>query len=224
MPCFTAEDEPGVHIGIGLFDHFQIGHKVFPGSGRAQVQLIKDLFVVKETGHGHVGAHTVLVAAGDVGAALPHGGDQSVPPFIHIGQIQVFSLVHIFLLVCSHDIRRLTGGKLDFNNVAGIVLILLLHSDAIALGIEIGDDFIDQIDSLHFTGEKCQVHISCLRRSGRTALTGGRCGLCRFRTTACKAGQNQAYCHKQRNTAFHFVPPFYKYFFRLPPWVILVLL
>ena len=64
---------------------------------------------------------------------------------------------HVAAIVRVDDIRGLRGGELDFDDVAGIVLIFLLHNDSRVLCVEIGDNLIEKIDRLNLARE--EVHL-----------------------------------------------------------------
>lgn len=171
VPGFLAEDEPRYHIGLLFFDNFQIADEFIPGGGGRQAQLGKNLLIVEETSHGHICADTVLFAGLQIGAAFPHGGNQTIPPIIHIADIQVFALINEFLFIGGHDIRHFVAGEFNLDDVAGIILIFLFHHDARVLRIEIGNDFIEKIDRLNLSREEVHLGFSeggdCRQRQGQ---------------------------------------------------------
>lgn len=107
--------------------------KLFPTWSRGQAEICKHLLVIEEARHGHVGADTVLVAAGKIRAAFLHGRNQAVPPLAHVVQREIFALIDKLLLIGRHDIRHRVGSELDLDDVARVLLVLLLDGDAIGL-------------------------------------------------------------------------------------------
>ena len=126
-----------------------------------QIQTVKNLLVVEEAGHGHIGADTILLTGIEIGAVGLHGRNQTIPPLIHFTEIHILALINKFLFIGCHNVRSFSGGKLDFDHAAGIVLIFLLHSNTIALRIVFSNDFINQVNRFHLAGEEGQIGFSC---------------------------------------------------------------
>ena len=189
VPCLAAENKPGGDVRHFLLDGLEHGLKLVPlGREFGVARLGKDVLVVEESRHRHVGADAERLALVDVGAGELHLRAHPVPELVQIGQVHVFPFVHKPLLIGGHDVGHLVGGKLDLDDIARILLVFLFHHDAILRRVEILDDLVHHVNGLDLSGEQFDVHDLAVSRSGRSlaaAASGGRCA-------ALAAGQQSA--------------------------------
>ena len=143
MPGFLAKDKPRIYVRLFFMNHGQVLYKFIPGSRGGQSQLVEAFLVVEETGHGHIGADAILLAGLQIRAAFPHGGNQAIPPFVHVAQIHVLALIHEFLLIRGHHVGHFTAGEFHLDDRTGIVLVFLLHYNAGIGCVKTINDFVE---------------------------------------------------------------------------------
>ena len=202
VPGLAAEDEPGGHIRHLFLDGLEHGLKLVPLGGELGVaRLSEDVLVVEEPGHRHVGADAERLALVDVGAGGLHLRAHPIPELVQVGEVHVFPLIHEPLLIGGHDVGHFVGGELDLDHVAGVLLVLLLHHDAVLGGVEILDDLVHHVNGLDLSGEQLDVHDLAVRRTGRSlapAAGGGR-------RVALAAGQHGAGESERKRQAMVFL-------------------
>ena len=71
-PCLTAEYEPRIDIRIVFLDDLEIAYEFIPCVSDFKAERIKNLLVIEESGHCHVGADPVLFSAVHISAAVTH--------------------------------------------------------------------------------------------------------------------------------------------------------